>query len=759
MKIIEGGLPDEPAWRALVLLSVGEELGLTWQLGLALARANRGEVVAVTVLPVAQGEVLLKARETLNQIRQLSAPEDPTYTAIIEAPDIRKALRQLVVQANIDLLLARSDAPSWQSLNHLPCAVAVVRGEAYNRLKVSADDDQGVTELLPLQRILVPTSGGPNSVHALRFLLPLTDEGVEVVAVYIAPERLGPNEEALGRSRLRQSLRFIDGQEQITSRLVTSTSVTAGIIEQAAQDFDLVIIGASRESTIDQALFGNIPDVLVRSSQQPVIVVREPDTAVGNLLREVDWRLQKVVPRLSQEERAQAYVRIRRSARPSVDFFVLIGLATAIAAFGLLINSPAVVIGAMLVAPLMSPIAGMGLAIVLGDSRFLRLTLGAVARGMALSVIVGLAVGLLNINQPMTPEVLARTQPTLLDLAVALFSGMAVAYALGRSDAAAALPGVAIAAALVPPLASAGIALTGGHIRPGIGALLLFLTNMVAISAAASLVFLLLGFRPQPGQKQRRATQLRSARLEAVLLLAVTAVLAFTTYQLAHESRTRNHIRELAREGALGITGGELARIEIGNLNDPILQLDIGIESTQTVSHAAAVELQAFLATELQREVAMQLTIIPTTRLDPFIPPTQTPEPTVAALANPPGPTVAPTATASPAPTNTPSPTITPTAEATAFVTETPAPTWSPTPAWTPTATAAPRTALVTYAYGLNLRAEPSADSELLGQLSQGQDVVLLEGLVSDERGAWQQVQVDGQSGWVLADYLEDEGP
>lgn len=748
MKIVEGGLPEDKAWRSLVVLAPDESPGVTWQIGLQLAAANDGDVLAVVIIPATTEDLQQQARETLSQARHAAEADDPVYTAILESKSPRKAVQELINQADIDLALTSAEGQSRYNLDKLPCAVASVRGEAYAHEEgVEPENLPSLIDWRP-KRILVPTSGGPNSVHALSFLLPMTDRGTEVTALYIAPERLGPNEEALGRSRLRQTLHLVDAEGRIKSKLITCDNVISGIVDEAV-DHDLVMIGASRESSLDKALFGNIPAAVVRQSKKPVMVVHEPAGRFGNLFRDVSWALRDVAPRLSLRERTESYVRIRRGARPDTDFFVLIGLSAAIAALGLLLDSAAVVIGAMLVAPLMSPIAGTGLAIVLGDTRFLRLSLGAVARGSVLGLVMGLLIGFLPINEPLTNEVLSRTQPTLLDLGVALASGMAVAYALCRTEATAALPGVAIAAALVPPLSSAGIAFSNGFFRGGVGAMLLYTTNLIAISSASALVFLMLGFRPQQAQKERRAAQLRSVRLALVFLLAITGVLAVTTYRLAQESTIRAHIRELAEEGTNDLANATLSEIEVGNLNDPILQLDLTVRSPREVPHSAVVELQRYIATDLQREVALNLEVLRITELDPFVPPTLTPTPTPTDTPTP-GPTLTLTPSPSPTPTNTPTPTSTPTPQPT----QTPTPTDTPLPTATPTATPTPPLAEVTYPYGLNLRADPSITAELLGLLEQGTVVILLDTREEAEEGVWQHVQVDGQQGWVLSTYL-----
>lgn len=747
MKIVEGGLPEDKAWRALVLLSPGEDIGLTWQLGLSLAKANNGELVLATILSEIDGDVLKEARATLGQARKACRPEDPVYTAIVQSKEFRKAANQLTQEADIDLLLASANEPGWRSLDSLSCAVAIVRDEIDLLTQQNEDAPSPPAELPAIRNILVPTSGGPNTAHALEFLLPLTKRDVGITALYIAPERLGENEKALGRSRLRQTLDYVDANEIIESKLISAASVTVGIVNEAKGDFDIVMIGASLESSLDKALFGNIPEAVVRQCHKPVVIVREPSGTVANIFRKISWALKPV--RLNLRERTQAYVRIRRDARPDTDYFVLIGLAAAIAALGLLANSAAVVIGAMLVAPLMSPMAGTGLAMVLGEPRFLRLALGATLKGALLALFMGLLVGLIPLKEPMTAEVLARTQPTLLDVVVALLSGMAVAYALGRSEATAALPGVAIAAALVPPLAASGISLANLSYQNFAGALLLFITNFVAISSASALVFLILGFRPTTAQKERRAVRSRSAMIAVTFLIVITLLVAFTTFRLAQTSAAEANIRQIAEIDVTEITDSQLTEINIGDLGADVLQIDLVVRSARSIPHSKVVELQAFIATELQREVAMTLTVIPTTQLDPFLPPTFTPTPTATNT-----PTAGPTSTVTPRPTDTPSPTHTPTATATQMPTSTSTPTPRPTdtPSLTPSPTF-PR-ALVTYDYGLNLREEPDSGSTLLSYLEPGTEVILLDSLEQGLEGEWQKIQVDDLVGWVLADFL-----
>jgi uncharacterized hydrophobic protein (TIGR00271 family) len=207
-------------------------------------------------------------------------------------------------------------------------------------------------------------------------------------------------------------------------------------------------------------------------------------------------------------------------------FSMLIALSAAIAAFGLLSDSAAVVIGAMLVAPLMTPITAAAAAMVTARNTKLWRALAVVALGTALAIAVGwltslIAGGAVVDVRDLPDEVRARTFPTLLDLGVAISAGAAAGYILPRRSAVGALPGVGIAVALVPPLATVGIAAELGLPTEARNAFLLFVTNLAAIVFAAGVALLLTGFRP--GQFEG-ARALRTRLVITILAVAIVAI-------------------------------------------------------------------------------------------------------------------------------------------------------------------------------------------------------------------------------------------
>ena len=226
-------------------------------------------------------------------------------------------------------------------------------------------------------------------------------------------------------------------------------------------------------------------------------------------------------------------------------FSFLIVLSAAIAGFGLLADSSAVVIGAMLVAPLMTPITAVAGAIVTARNRRLWQAIAVIAWGIVLAVDVGwlvafIAGGSVGDVSELPGEVSARTFPGLLDLGIAVAAGAAAGYILPRRSTIGALPGVGIAVALVPPLATVGITLQYGFPTEARNAFLLFLTNLAAIVFAASIALALTGFRPSQ-YSGRRALRTRLA-ITVVVVGLVAVPLTVHTVSTVEDVRLRRAV-------------------------------------------------------------------------------------------------------------------------------------------------------------------------------------------------------------------------
>ncbi len=206
-------------------------------------------------------------------------------------------------------------------------------------------------------------------------------------------------------------------------------------------------------------------------------------------------------------------------------WWVMLMLSVAIATFGVMQDSTAVVIGAMLIAPLMTPILGSAAAIVNAWQARILASLGLVAAGVAASIGLAFIIGQwipIIVPLEVNSQVTSRISPNMVDMMIALAAGAAGAYANVDRRVSASIAGVAIAVALVPPLSVVGLALQAGMFSDSFGAFLLFLTNLVSIILAATAVFFLTGYAPFQQLRENRhevAVLLRTVALAALVIL------------------------------------------------------------------------------------------------------------------------------------------------------------------------------------------------------------------------------------------------
>ena len=198
----------------------------------------------------------------------------------------------------------------------------------------------------------------------------------------------------------------------------------------------------------------------------------------------------------SKEQFSTLFSNLREETKLNSTFMTLLILATIIATFGLYINSASVIIGAMLLAPLMQPIVGVSMGLLRQDSTLLLNGVKSISIGVLAVISSAVIIAWLLPLEQLTSEMNGRLSPTILDMFVAIISGVAAAYAKSNEKIIGSLVGVAIAVALVPPLAVSGIGLGWQEWDMFGSALLLFITNLVGIVLAASLTFLMLGFSP-----------------------------------------------------------------------------------------------------------------------------------------------------------------------------------------------------------------------------------------------------------------------
>jgi len=216
----------------------------------------------------------------------------------------------------------------------------------------------------------------------------------------------------------------------------------------------------------------------------------------GERREELIKRKLPILPRATAEEFQDLFSVLRENAKLTSSFLVMMILATLIATFGLFGDSSPVIIGAMILAPIISPIVSFSMGMVRYDTNMLKTGVVTILIGTVVALIFAAGVSLIIPLKVLTGEIDARLTPTLLDMGIAVASGIAAAYAHAKEGIAKSLAGVAIAVALVPPLAVAGIGIGWWDWDVFSGAFLLYLTNLAGIIMFAGITFLLLGFAP-----------------------------------------------------------------------------------------------------------------------------------------------------------------------------------------------------------------------------------------------------------------------
>ncbi len=606
-----------------------------------LSRPDQAAILSTFILPVARGE---HARVILLHITPPIAEEDASplpsedwltqaaarfESAAVQVQVVRReahsvagGIRDAVAEFSPDLLALswRRPGPGEQDeedvtlrdlLLDVPCDLVVWRG---------------TQAAPPPHRVLIPSAGGPNVALGFRFAQDFHRAyGSRIILLTVVGPEATEEEVNAARQALEARAQHIAETLDLPPsalgwQVVRAPSPATGILRMASpQHADVVIIGASREGVIHRIRFGEIPEKVAARAQIPVLVVKRPLPKRVTFYRRAWDALTSITPNLSEADKIEVYRESRRSARLTRDFITMIAISTVIATLGLMQNAPAVIIGAMLIAPLMSAIIAMGLGIVLGNGRLLKLGITTTAWGVLVTLAVSFIMELLIPYNRLTPEMVARSAPNLLDLGVALAAGAAGAYALARKQVSSSLPGVAIAVALIPPLATTGMALALEAWRTVLGAGLLFLTNLVGIVAMSSWVFLSMGFQPEGDRRDRLRLFSRGWQGILVMIVLISIPLAIVTVRQLHQLTIQNMVQQALTQELTAWPDARLTDWRYSE-EEEVIHLDLEVESETPISHDETLALQEALAQRLGRPVALTLKIVPVVQLAPLSP-------------------------------------------------------------------------------------------------------------------------------------------
>lgn len=293
---------------------------------------------------------------------------------------------------------------------------------------------------------------------------------------------------------------------------------------------------------------------------------------------------------------------IRAEGRMTSRFTLMTILSCGVATMGLLQSSPAVVIGAMLMSPLMSPIMALGFGLCVMDVRLVRKSGEALFIGMILALAISFILVTLSPLNDVTPEIMARTSPNLLDLAIAVFSAVAGGYAAIRRKGEA-LVGVAIATALMPPLAVVGYGLATGSAAIASGSFFLFITNLFAIALTVTLVALWYGFGYRHGKHESMWQVVGVIVIFGILAVPLASSLEKIAYQVAATRTAKTIITSYFEQNKIP-TRVEMFHTTFGEENDILIDTVI---LTRKYDAKAREGISQRLSKELDRQITLSL--------------------------------------------------------------------------------------------------------------------------------------------------------
>ena len=310
------------------------------------------------------------------------------------------------------------------------------------------------------------------------------------------------------------------------------------------------------------------------------------------------WLAEKPIPIASLSRN------LWRASVPSLSFYFLLGLSGVIATLGLLADSVAIIIGAMIIAPLIGPITGIAYSTTVANRRLLRRSFLTLATGVLFTVFISFLIAWLVGLKTITPEIAARTNPTLIDLVIALAAGAAGAFANTRRRIADALPGVAIAVALVPPLSVVGIGLALRNSSLAFGASVLFITNLTGIIFSGVIILLLQSYGSVKRAKQGLIFSL-------VMLLVLGLPLGLSLKGLIVENNVRYSANQIVRNDVDTFNNSDIRTIKVFSGQEPIVvEIEVAADPN-FLDRDRLMVVERLLTKKLEQPVELKVRVIP----------------------------------------------------------------------------------------------------------------------------------------------------
>jgi len=337
------------------------------------------------------------------------------------------------------------------------------------------------------------------------------------------------------------------------------------------------------------------------------------DKKIEQFEEKIERKIEKPVKKafralhIDDERQSKIIQEINDRAIPDLGFMLLTIFSTLIVAFGLIIDNSAVVIGGMIISPLLWPILALSIAVIKGRIKALKKNLFTLLKVTLVIFLVAFVVGIFSPFLGESNEVLLRTEPTLFELFIALAAGFIGTFAVAHPRLSGALAGVVAAVALVPPLAVMGILFAEGNLTLATGAALLYFTNLIAITLAAVILFLVVGIKFSTREKSKdRAVS--NISWFVIFLIIVAIPLTLVMRGAIHENKQASIVREVI-EGYMVNT--KVTSLDI-DYQGEIISIQTTLNSTFEITSRHVDRLTDILKDKLDSSVDLTINVVPT---------------------------------------------------------------------------------------------------------------------------------------------------
>ncbi|MEA1936864.1 MAG: TIGR00341 family protein [Patescibacteria group bacterium] len=307
----------------------------------------------------------------------------------------------------------------------------------------------------------------------------------------------------------------------------------------------------------------------------------------------------------------KVYHEIKESAKGDFDFFVLIIFSGIIITLGLVVDSSAVVIGGMLLAPLVWPILALSLGIVKGRSKLIQDSAFTLLKSTLLIFVIAIIIGIISPSYALKgTEFLSRTSPTIFELFIALAAGFVGAFVIAYPKIGAAIAGVVVAAALVPPIAVMGVSIAHGDVALAGGAFILYLSNLIAVTFSASVLFFIARFKGPSSEKGQERMK-SNMRWTLLFLLVLAVPLFLITSNTIKENKQQKIVREII---SVTIPEAVVTNVSIDDKSE-VLITNITIQYSENLTGSQISDLESVLSKGMNKEVVSRITVVPITKM------------------------------------------------------------------------------------------------------------------------------------------------